>query len=446
MNSLIISLSGVRGIIGRSLTPEILSKLAGAFGTILHGGRVVIATDSRISRRMCLDAVTSGLISTGCETVSLGICPTPSLQIMIPRLKARGGICITASHNPPEWNGLKFYTGEGILLDPARTRKLLSIFHQLKINYVPPEKLGTCKTDDRAPLIYKLAVLKILDVELIKKKRFRIAIDCGNGAGSIIAPVFLKELGCRVIKLNCETSGFFNRSPEPIPQNLKKLCLLVRDKKADAGFAQDADADRLAVVSDRGECLGEDYSLTLTTQFFLSHFPGPVVTNLSTTQAMDKVAEKFGCHLSRSKVGERNVIDMMKKKKAVIGGEGNGGIILPRVHYGRDSLIGMGLLLQYMAESGLHISQLAASIPQYHIIKRKVHLKNANVSRILRKIHSSLKDARFDFRDGVKAIWGDSWIHVRPSGTEPVLRLVAEAKTRSEAIRIYKKVTSIINI
>ena len=445
MNSLIISLSGVRGIIGKSLTPEILSKLAGAFGTILHGGKVVVAADSRISRRMCLDAVISGLISTGCEAVNLGICPVPSLQIMIPRLKACGGICITASHNPPEWNGLKFYAGEGILLGPSRMRKLLSIFRQSKINYVPSEKLGTCKNNDSAPLIYKLAVLKILNTELIKKKKFKIAIDCGNGAGSIIAPAFLKELGCRVIKLNCGTSGIFNRSPEPIPQNLKELCSLVRDKKADAGFAQDADADRLAVVSDNGKCLGEDYSLTLATQFFLSHFPGPVVTNLSTTQAMDNVAEKFGCLLSRSKVGERNVIDMMKKKKAVIGGEGNGGIILPRVHYGRDSLVGMGLLLQYMAESGLSISQLAASIPKYYIIKRKVPLKNANVSRTLRKIRSSLKNSKFDLKDGVKAIWQDSWVHARPSGTEPVLRIVAEAKTKSEAIRICEKVISIIN-
>jgi phosphomannomutase len=444
MKSLIISLSGVRGIIGKNLTPDVLSGFAGSFGTILRRGKVVVATDTRISREMCLNAVVSGLISTGCEVINLGICPAPSLQIMIPRLKAQGGICITASHNPPDWNGLKFYTGEGILLGPARAKRLISVFDESEANYVSSKKLGTVKEENRTCSIYKNAVLRLLDTKLIRKKKFRVVIDCGDGAGSVIAPAFLKELGCQVTRLNCGLSGIFSRPPEPLPQNLTGLRSLVRRKKAEIGFAQDPDADRLAVVSEKGKCLGEDYSLVLATQLILSHSPGTVVTNLSTTLALERVAERFGCPVIRSKVGERNVVEMMKKKKAVIGGEGNGGVILPSLHYGRDSLAGMGLILQHMAETGLSISELADSLPQFHIIKRKVPLKKTSAARALRKIRSHFKDARLDLRDGVKAMWDESWIHVRPSGTEPVLRIVAEARTKSEAMRIYRQTAALV--
>lgn len=444
MGSLIISLSGVRGIVGKGLTPDVLSRLAASFGTILRGGKVAVATDTRISRKVCASAVFSGLISTGCEVINLGICPTPSLQLMVPELKAQGGICITASHNPPEWNGLKFYTGEGILLEDIQTKKLLSVFRQSKINYMPSGELGHLREEKKASSSHRLAVLRILDSDLIRKRKFKVVIDCGNGAGGVSAPIFLKDLGCQVIMLNCERDGFFNRPPEPVPQNLTGLCSTVRRKKAAVGFAQDPDADRLAIVSEEGKCLGEDYSLVLATQFVLSHSPGPVVTNLSTTKALDKVAEKFGCPIMRTKVGERNVVDMMKKKKAIIGGEGNGGIILPQVHYGRDSLVGMGIILQYMAETGLPISKLAGSLPQYHIIKRKISLKRMNKTRALRKIRSFFKDAEFDFTDGVKAMWDESWVHVRPSGTEPALRIVAEAKTKTEAMRIYRQAASLV--
>jgi phosphomannomutase len=444
MKSLIISLSGVRGIIGKDLTPDVLSRLAGSFGTILPKGKVVVATDTRISREMCQRAVVSGLISTGCEVINLGICPTPALQTMIPKLKAQGGICITASHNPPDWNGLKFYTGEGILLGPARAKRLISIFDKSKVNYVPSRKLGTVKEEKRACSIYKNAVLRLLNAKLIRKKRFKVVIDCADGAGSVVAPAFLKELGCQVTRLNCGLSGTFNRPPEPIPQNLAGLRSLVRRKKAEIGFAQDPDADRLAVVSNEGKCLGEDYSLVLATQLILSHSPGVVVTNLSTTLALDKVAEKFGCPVIRSKVGERNVVEMMKKKGAVIGGEGNGGIILPSLHYGRDSLAGMGLILQHMAETGRSISELADSLPRFHIIKRKIPLKKMSAMKAIHRIRSHFKDAKFDLRDGVKAMWDESWVHVRPSGTEPVLRIVAEARTKSEAMRIYRQAAAVV--
>lgn len=442
MKSLVVSISGVRGIVGEGLTPDILSKLASSFGTILHGGKVAVATDSRVSREMCLDAVMSGLLSTGCEVISLGICPTPSLQIMISELNACGGICITASHNPPEWNGLKFYTEKGILLGPAQAKKLLSVFSKSKMSYMPSGKLGSSRREEREKVsfTYRLAVLRILDVKLIRRRKFKVVIDCGDGAGSVSAPAFLKDLGCEVTMLNCRLDGFFNRLPEPVPQNLAGLCSLVRKKKAAIGFAQDADADRLAIVSEDGKCLGEDSSLALAVEFILSHNPGPVVTNLSTTRAVEEIAGKFGCPFFQTRVGEINVVEMMKEKKAVVGGEGNGGVILPSVHYGRDSLVGMGLVLQYMAEEKKSISELASSIPHYAIIKRKVSIRGVSTDAVLKKVCSSLKGAKFDLTDGVKAIWENSWILVRPSGTEPVLRIVAEARTKSEAMRLYKRV------
>jgi phosphomannomutase len=453
MKPMIISLSGVRGIIGENLTPDVLSKLAASFGTILRGGKVVVATDSRISRQMCLDAVTSGLISSGCGVINIGISPTPSLQIMIQELKARGGICITASHNPPEWNGLKFYSSEGILLGKTPAKKLLSTYERSRIspaparrggiNYVPWDKLGEVREKKEAHLFYINAVLKKLNVKLIRKRKFKVVIDCGNGAGAVSAPVFLEKLGCQVIKLNCETHGFFNRPPEPIPKNIGELRSVVPRKKAEVGFAQDADADRLAIVSEEGKCLGEDYSLALAAQFVLTHKPGPVVTNLSTTMAIDDVAEKFGCRCLRTKIGEINVVETMKRVGAVIGGEGNGGVIFPSVHYGRDSLVGMGLILQYMAETHMPISALVKSIPQYHIKKGKIPVKGAGRD-ILKKLRSSFKDAKLDLRDGVKAMWGDCWVHVRPSGTEPVVRIVAEAKTKKKASQLYKMAESLI--
>ena len=440
---LIISISGVRGIVGENLTPDVLAKLAAGFGTTLREGKVVIATDSRTSRRMCLDAVTSGLISTGCEVIKLGILPTPSLQIAIKELKANGGICITASHNPPQWNGLKFYNSSATLLGSTQAKKLLNIYEHSKINYAPWDKHGKVREEKDAHTFHIKAILKEIDAKLIRKRKFKVAIDCGNGAGSVVTPEFLEELGCHVIKLNCEISGFFNRPPEPTPENIKSLCSLVLKEKAEIGFAQDPDADRLAVVSEDGKCPGEDYSLALAVEFVLSRKPGTVVTNLSTTKAIDDLSEKFACKCLRTEIGEINVVETMKAVKAVIGGEGNGGIIFPPVHYGRDSLTGMGLILQYMAETNVPISTLVNSIPQYNIKKGKVQVKRMD-ENILEKLRLSLKGAKLDMRDGIKAMWEDCWVHVRQSNTEPAVRIVAEARTKKRASEIYEMASSLI--
>lgn len=440
----------MRGIIGNSLTPDVLSKLAASFGTILGGGKIIVATDSRASGEMCLQAVTSGLISSGCDVIKIGISPTPSLQIMVEKLKARGGICITASHNPPEWNGLKFYGSDGILIRPAQAKKLLSVYRHSTstrrrgIDYVSIDKLGKVKVLKHTHLIHINSILRKLDVKLIRKSKFKVVIDSGNGAGSIMTPIFLRKLGCQVVKLNCKAEGFFNRLPEPIPENISQLRSVVLKEKAEIGFAQDADADRLAVVSEKGKCLGEEYSLALAAQFILTQEPGTVVTNLSTTKAIDAIAKKSGCRCVRTKIGEINVIEGMKKAGAVIGGEGNGGVILPSVHYGRDSLVGMGLILQYMSETRMPISALADSIPRYHMIKGKINLKEANKEEVLKKLRSLFKDVELNLEDGVKVMWKDSWVHVRPSGTEPVLRIIAEAKTKKEASKIYRTVVSLI--
>ncbi len=445
MKPLMISVSGVRGVVGESLTPEVLSRFSAAYGTFVKSGKVVVGTDSRLSREMCKHAVFAGLISCGCEVIDLGIVPTPTIQLMVEKLRAAGGIAITASHNPEEWNALKFFARGGIFLNSRRSAGLLDIYQQGRIKRASWDNLlGKVKEDSSAVSIHIESILSYLKVELIRKKRFRVALDCVNGAGSVITPLFLRKLGCRVVNINCRVNEPFPHPPEPIPEHLSSLCSLVKQRKADIGFAQDADADRLAIVSEKGVPLGEEYSLALATQFILAKRKGTVVTNLSTSLMLDDIARKFKSRVIRTKIGEINVVEGMKKHRAVIGGEGNGGIIDPRAHYGRDTLAGMGLILEYLAESGQSISALAESLPRYYLVKRKIGCPEDKKKKILETIARKFSGGKQDRRDGIKVIREGSWLHVRPSGTEPVIRVFAEAKTRAEAGRMVSSVLKII--
>ena len=453
MKPLIMSVSGVRGVVGESITPEILARFASAYGTFVKGGEVAVGTDSRLSREMCRYAVFSGLVSVGCQVIDLGICPTPTVQLMVERLKVRGGLVITASHNPAEWNGLKFLSEEGVFLNPRQWKRLLSIYHGNKINRVPFSLLGKVRENSLALSTHIEKILNYLNVDLIRRKRFRVALDCANGAGSVITPIFLRRLGCRVLGINCQVNEVFPRPPEPIPENLSSLSTLIKEKKADVGFAQDADADRLAIVSEKGAPIGEEYSVTLATQFVLrdQKKKGTVVVNLSTTQAIDDIAQKFGFRVVRTPVGEIYVVEGMKKHGAVIGGEGNGGVIDPRAHYGRDSLAGMGIILQYLAESGKTVSELAKSIPRYYLVKKKIRCPQEKKDKVLGMVRRQFAEETLDpfrnlfltgldLRDGVKAIWEDAWVQVRPSGTEPIVRVFAEARTKIEAGKIVNSI------
>ncbi|MCD5397983.1 phosphoglucosamine mutase, partial [candidate division NPL-UPA2 bacterium] len=410
MEPLMISVSGVRGVVGESLTPEVLSKFAAAYGTFISGGKVIVGTDSRLSREMCKHAVFSGLISVGCEIIDLGLVPTPTVQLMVEKLKAAGGIAITASHNPAEWNALKFFTREGIFFNTRQSARLITIYEQERIKRARWDNmLGKVKENHSAFSIHIEKILSYLDVDLIRRKRLRVALDCVNGAGSMITPLFLRRLGCRVVKINCQVNEPFPHPPEPLPENLSGLSSLVKQRKADIGFAQDADADRLAIVSEKGVPLGEEYSLALATQFILRKKKGAVVVNLSTSQMVDDIAQESKSRAIRTKVGEINVVEGMKKHRALIGGEGNGGVIDPRAHYGRDSLAGMGLILQYLASSGKSISALAESLPLYHLVKRKIRYSGDKKKVILETIERKFSREKLDRRDGIKIIRESSW-------------------------------------
>ncbi len=432
MKSLIVSPSGVRGIVGKSLVPEVVVKFARAFGRLMNRGKIVVGSDTRTSNEMFRCAVFSGLLSLGCKVVDLGICPTPSIQLMVKQLKAQGGIVITGSHNSVEWNALKFVRPDGLFLYPEEGRKLLKIYE----NSIPQaswDKIGTILKDDSTINNHLRKILEVVDKEKIRKKKFKAVLDACNGAGALISPLLLNELGCKVTKINCTPDGIFPHSPEPVPSNLGELCSIVKNERADVGFAHDADADRLTVVSEKGEALPEDYTLLLSTQFILKKSKGLVVTNVCTTRALDEVAQEFGCEVIRTKVGDVWVSRLMREKKAVIGGEGNGGVIIPQINYARDGVATIALLLEYLAQENKSVSQLADNLPQYFMVKKKLKASPARFTQIEQELKEEFEKEELSFLDGIKITKKESWVHIRVSGTEPVIRVIAEAKSKLEA-------------
>ena len=435
MSKLMIGISGVRGVVGENLTPELLVNLGQAFGTWTESGKVVVGRDTRASGDMVKHAVFSGLLSAGCRIVDVGVCGTPSAAMMIRKLGADGGIVISASHNTIEWNALKFFRNDGVYMTGEQGRQLLDIYYGGDSIKVGHDKLHAVETNDGAIENHLSRVLDIVDVAALKKRRFRVAVDCCNGAGSVLALEFLKRTGCEPIPIDCEMNGLFPRNPEPTRDHVTAILDVVKKAGADLGFAQDADADRVAFISEKGDYIGEEYSLALAARYRLSQKRGPVVTNLSTSRMVEDVARMFDCEVFRTPVGEVNVAEMMLEKKAVIGGEGNGGVIDPRIHYGRDALTGAALILQYMLETGRPISDLAAEIPVYQMSKQKVECSRRSVASVFKTIAEE-KAVRVDTQDGVKLDFEDGWVHIRPSNTEPIVRVYAEAITASEADRL----------
>lgn len=435
------------------MTPQIAVDFAQAFGTYLKGGKIVVGRDTRPSGEFLKHAVISGLLASGCEVVNLEICPTPTVQLMVEELNADGGIVITASHNPQGYNGLKFISSAGIFLNSAQNKIFLDIYHNHKYNKGKVGSLKRCYVGLETQLA---KVLASLDVELIQKRKFKVAVDCCNGAGSLVVPLFLKKLNCRLIEFASQPTGKFPHPPEPIPENLASLCSEVKNSRADIGFALDPDADRLAIVSEEGKPLSEELTLVLATKFILSKTPGVVVTNLSTTALVDDVAGEFKCRVIRTKVGEINVVEGAKQHQAVIAGEGNGGVILPAIHYGRDGLVGIGLILEYLASVNKSISALVGELPQYFMAKKKYPLLNAGdnqslprqrrgvVPALIQSLKEKYKNKKLDFTDGIKIIDKDWWVHIRPSRTEPVIRVIAEAKTQPLLDKILEEIDSFI--
>ena len=430
-----VSISGIRGIVGESLTPAIIEKYTLAYGSSLNKGKVILGRDSRTSGEFITNIVRGCLLATGCEVIEVGIVPTPTVQMEILYHKAQGGIAITASHNPPEWNGLKFMDDNGRFLSPEKAEKVYAGADKGNFNLQKWDGVGTLKIDKNANSrhIKELLKLAYFDIKAIKNRKFKVVIDCVNGAGGLIIPQLLEKLGCETMVLNGEASGHFAHTPEPLPENLTELSKTVKKQKADIGFAVDPDVDRCAIIDNKGNTIGEEYTLALAVKFILSQKMGNVVVNMSTSRASEDIAKYYNCPFIRTKVGEINVAEEMSKSDAVIGGEGNGGVILPELHLGRDAPAAVALTLQALLDFGGSMNELFLSLPQYKIVKKKINIEGLNPDDLLQKMAEKHKDKKIDFLDGLKIDTENTWIHMRKSNTEPIIRVMAEAPTEKEA-------------
>ena len=431
--SLKVGISGVRGIVGESLTPQLVTSFAAAFGNYCGAGPILVGTDTRPSREMIKQAAVAGLLSVGCTPVDVGIVPIPALMMHVRQSGALGGISISASHNPIEWNALKFIGPDGIVLRPNQAAELTDLYHQGVFSRVGAREIAEERCDPSALSRHRTAVLGSVNAAAIRARRFKVAVDCCNGAASIAAPEFLSALGCDVVEVNTDPEKPFPRSPEPLPENLGELCEAVRASGADLGFAEDADADRLAIVNELGQPIGEDCTVALAVFQVLRHKPGPVVVNASTSRMVDDIAATHGVQVHRTRVGEIHVVEKMLQCGAAIGGEGNGGVIMPSVNPCRDSFVGMALILDTLAELGGTMSELRARIPVYAMVREKLLCPARDMAPSVRLLQELYKREEVDLTDGVKVLWADRWLHARPSNTEPILRLMAEAPTPSEA-------------
>jgi phosphomannomutase len=443
---LMVSVSGVRGRVGEALTPEIVAKFAAGFGAWAKkragGGRakIVVGRDSRVSGPMFQPVVISALQSVGCDVILVDMAPTPTIQLAVEHHHAAGGLAITASHNPIEWNALKFIGPSGLFLDGSEAAEMRGIVEG-EIPRAKWDELGAIEIDSGAVDRHiDLALsLRFVDVEGIRAKRFKVALDCVRGAGGAFMPKLLERLGCQVSAINLETDGRFPRAPEPVAENLGDLEKLVRDSGAEVGFAVDPDVDRLALVSNEGKAIGEDYTLALAAKVVLRHREGGIVTNLSTSRIVDDIAKEQNRRVIRAPVGEVNVATRMRSEGAPVGGEGNGGVILTEVHLGRDAPIGAVLILQLLLEEKKSLSEIVASYPRYSIVKDKLDRPSAPLDAVYALLKKVFSDADVDTQDGLRLTWSDRWVHVRPSGTEPIVRVIAEAPSVAEAQQLITK-------
>ncbi len=443
---LIKSTSGIRGIVGQGLDAVLAAQYGAAFGTFLKGGRVVVGRDSRPSGEMLVRAVVSGLASVGINVIEIGIVPTPTVEIAVKKLRAAGGICVTASHNPAPWNAFKFFNHQGEFITPVEYRRLDRIFNSGKFAFKPVGELGRISRQDVwiDTHIEKTLARKLVNKTAIKRRKFKVVVDATNGAGSDALPLLMERLGVRAVRLYCDGDGKFIRGPEPVPQNLTQLGRLVRYHKADLGLACDPDADRLALVDENGHPIGEELTLAIAVRQVLKKKRGATVINLSTSSVTADTARAAGSKVYYSKVGESNVVQMMRQRDAVIGGEGNGGVIFPAFHAGRDSLIGAALVLSCLAEEKLTLSQLVETFPVYYTIKSKAPLPG-NFKRKLARFENEARrlfgKAKIDRRDGLRFDFDRGWLQIRSSNTEPIYRLIIETDEKKLGKNLQKSVT-----
>jgi len=443
-DELMVSVSGIRGRVGSSLTPEVVATYAAAFGawsaTRGRSRAIVVGRDSRVSGPMFHRTVIAALQSVGCTTIDIGLTTTPTCQLAVEHHHAAGGLMISASHNPIEWNALKFIAASGLFLDAVEGTEMRASIGT-GIRRATWDELGTVEQDDRAVSRHLERVLSIpyVDVAGIRKRKYRVALDCVRGSGSVIVPQLLERLGCTVSAIHMEPDGRFPRSPEPTADNLKELEQLVLGTGSVVGLAVDPDVDRLALVSNEGKAIGEDYTLALAARLVLRHRKGPLVTNLSTSRLLEDVAAEAGVPVKRAPVGEVNVATAMRDMRSPIGGEGNGGVILSEVHLGRDAPVGIALILQLLHEENRPLGAIVASLPRYVIVKDKLDRPKVSLDAVYTALQKAFPTAEADMQDGLRLSWPDRWVHVRPSGTEPIVRVIAEAPTHEGATELVRR-------
>lgn len=457
--ALIKSISGIRGTIGgavgEGLTPLDVVKFTSAYAMLVRkkvgagkGKKIVVGRDARISGEMVRQIVCGTLMGMGFDVVNIGLASTPTTELAVTMEGASGGIILTASHNPKQWNALKLLNEEGEFLNAAQGEELLKIAQAEAFDYAEVDELGSYREDDSYDQkhIDHVLNLKLVDVEAIRKADFKVAIDAVNSVGGIVLPKLLEQLGVmHVEKLYCEPTGDFQHNPEPLEKNLGDIMNVMKSGKADVAFVVDPDVDRLAMIAENGEMYGEEYTLVTVADYVLKHTPGNTVSNLSSTRALCDVTEQQGHTYAAAAVGEVNVVTKMKEIGAVIGGEGNGGVIYPESHYGRDALVGMALFLSHLAHEGKKVSELRATYPTYYMAKNRIDLTpETDVDAILLKVKELYKSERINDIDGVKIDFANQWVHLRKSNTEPIIRVYSEAATLEEADRIAQQVMEVV--
>lgn len=450
--TLIKSISGIRGTIGGrsgdNLTPIDIVKFTSAYVRFLsekNNGKhltIVVGRDARISGELVGDIVEGTLLGCGADVINVGLCTTPGTEMAVICNKADGGIIITASHNPKQWNALKLLNGHGEFLNDAEGKRVLALAEQDDFDFPQIDNIG--KVISRQPFndehIKQVLALPLVDVEAVRKRRFKVVVDAVNSVGGIVMPKLLRELGCEVVELNCEPTGNFAHNPEPLPENLTEISKVIVREKADLGIVVDPDVDRLAFVSEDGTMFVEEYTLVAVADYILSNKVGNTVSNLSSSRALRDVTERHGGNYYASAVGEVNVVAKMKEVGAVIGGEGNGGVIYPELHYGRDALVGTALFLTFLAKKQMTMTQLRATYPAYYASKNKIELTPAiDVDKVLSEIKSRYAGEKVNDIDGVKIDFAENWVHLRKSNTEPIIRVYTEAKTMAEADALAQK-------
>lgn len=447
--ALMVSVSGIRGIFGTDLTPEHLSRFSAAYGTWLKGGTVILGRDSRTTGKLCEDIVASTLKSVGCNVIKVGIVPTPTVAMGVLKYEAAGGIIISASHNPAEWNALKLLNSTSEFMDAQQGAEMLSINENGHFNYQQFNNIGTECTDNTLLRyhIEKILELDFIDVETIQSAKLSVSVDAVNGAGSTAVPELLEALGVKTIhKIHCEPNGLFPHNPEPLPEHLTEICTLVKNTNSDLGVVTDPDADRLALVDSSGELFGEEYTQATVFDFILSKKAGPTATNLSSSRIADEVSEKYEQICHRSKVGEINVVKKMQEVDAIVGGEGSGGIIVPDLHYGRDALVGIACVLQHLAEKKINSSELRATFTNFYMSKNKIQLDKLgkNAEEVLELVRSRYQNLNPITEDGVKIDFDEGWVHLRKSNTEPIVRIYSEGTSPEMADAFANRILNLL--